>query len=135
MTVPARLTFVTLGVRDLATMRAFYEDGLGWTPRISVDNFAAYDLGGTILGLYPFENLAPEAKAETPPVGTWSGWTLASNAPTREGVDELWQQWVDAGATPIAEPVDHPYGPRSGYVADPEGNRWEIAWAPGIDIE
>ena len=25
-----------------------------------------------------------------------------------------------------------PWGGRSGYVADPEGNRWEIAWAPGL---
>jgi catechol 2,3-dioxygenase-like lactoylglutathione lyase family enzyme len=133
VSVPARLKFVTLGVRDLPTMRAFYEDGLGWTPTISVDNFVAFDLGGSILGLYPFENLAPEAKADAPPPGTWSGWTLASNVATREEVDGLWQAWVDAGATPIAEPVDHPYGPRSGYVADPEGNRWEIAWAPGID--
>ena len=132
MTVPARLTFVTLGVRDLPTMRAFYEGGLGWTPRISVDDFAAYDAGGVILGLYEIEKLGSEARAEQPSAGSWSGWTLASNAATREAVDELWQQWVDAGATPIAEPVDHPYGPRSGYVADPEGNRWEIAWAPGV---
>jgi len=24
---------------------------------------------------------------------------------------------------------------RSGYIADPEGNRWEIAWAPGAAFD
>lgn len=132
MTIPPRLSFVTLGVRDLPTMRAFYE-GLGWEPKFTADDFASFDLGGAILGLYPVETLGHEAGAESPPPGTWSGWTLAHNVATRDEVDAMWQAWVDAGASPIAEPVDHPYGPRSGYVADPEGNRWEIAWAEGIN--
>ena len=36
-----------------------------------------------------------------------------------------------AGAVSVAEPADREWGGRSGYVADPEGNRWEIAWAGG----
>jgi len=27
------------------------------------------------------------------------------------------------------------WGGRSGYIADPEGNRWEIAWAPGLALD
>ena len=27
-----RLSLITLGVRDLARSRAFYADGMGWTP-------------------------------------------------------------------------------------------------------
>ena len=129
--IPQRLSFVTVGVRDVDRMRAFYE-GLGWTPTISVDNFCAFEVGGTMLGLYQVENLAEEAAAEPPPAGQWSGWALAHNVATREEVDGMWQRWVDAGATPIKAPVDHPYGPRSGMVADPEGNRWEIAFAEGV---
>ena len=132
MTVPQRMSFVTLGVRDLPRMRSFYE-GLGRTPRISVDDFCAFDLGGVMLGLYPIDTLGHEAAAELPASGTWSGWTLSHNVATREEVDARWQAWVDAGATPVNEPIDHPYGPRSGYVADPEGNRWEIAYADGIE--
>jgi hypothetical protein len=36
---------------------------------------------------------------------------------------------VAAGATPVAAPVARDWGGRSAYIADPEGNRWEIAWA------
>ncbi len=125
------MSFVTVGARDVAALKAFYL-GLGWTPMIEADDFVAFDLGGAVLGLYAIDTLAHEAGAEPPPAGRWSGWTLAHNVATREEVDARWQAWVDAGATPITEPCDHPYGPRSGYVADPEGNRWEIAWADGI---
>ena len=41
---------------------------------------------------------------------------------------------VAAGATPVADATDGSWGGRSAFVADPEGNRWEIAWAPGIDV-
>lgn len=133
MTVPAGLSFVTVGARDLAALRRFYVDGLGWTPWHDGDDFLAFDLGGTKLGFYAIDALAREAGAEPPAPGAWSGTSLACNAATRDGVDGLWQAWVDAGATPVAEPADRPYGPRSGYVADPEGNRWEIAWADGVE--
>jgi uncharacterized glyoxalase superfamily protein PhnB len=33
------------------------------------------------------------------------------------------------------EPVDRDWGGRSGYFADPEGNRWEVAWAPGMEFD
>lgn len=38
-----------------------------------------------------------------------------------------------AGAVAVAEPTDREWGGYSGYIADPEGNRWELAWAPGFD--
>jgi catechol 2,3-dioxygenase-like lactoylglutathione lyase family enzyme len=131
--IPPRLNFVTLGVRDFDAMRAFYES-LGWPTKFVDDHFVSFQIGTVILALYPIDRLGAEAAAEPPPPGTWSGWTLAYNVAARDEVDAAWQRWVDAGATPVNEPVDHPYGPRSGYVADPEGNRWEIAYADGVDV-
>ena len=131
MTIPQGVSFITLGARDQPALRAFYE-GLGWTPLIDAGDFVAFDLGGVLLGIYPVATLGEEAGAEPPAAGQWSGWTLAHNVATRDEVDARWQAWIDAGATPVLAPVDHPYGPRAGYVADPAGNRWEIAWADGI---
>jgi len=41
--------------------------------------------------------------------------------------DAVYERALKAGATSIAEPVDHPYGDRSGGVKDAFGNQWYIA--------
>jgi len=128
-TVPARLSVVTLGVRDMATMRGFYQS-LGWKPiPDSNDGFAAFLVGGVLLALYPLPMLAEEAAPGAPEPSGWAGITLACNVDRREQVDEVVAAMVAAGATPVGPPVDRDWGGRSGYVADPEGNRWEVAWA------
>lgn len=55
--------------------------------------------------------------------------TLACNVDSRAEVDTAFAAAVAAGATVVAEPTDRPWGGRSAYIADPEGNRWEVAWA------
>lgn len=132
--IPPRLTLVTLGARDFARLRDFYK-GLGWTPTIEVEDFVAFLLGGVVLGIYPLEHLTAEGAPGLEANGQWSGVTLAYNVERRELVDEMYARWVAAGATPVVAPKDHPYGPRSGYVADPEGNRWEIAYADGMVLD
>ncbi|MGH9503777.1 MAG: VOC family protein [Terriglobales bacterium] len=44
-----------------------------------------------------------------------------------EDCDALYKRALSAGATSISEPVDQPYGDRSGGVTDPFGNKWYIA--------
>ena len=102
--VPARLSIVTLGCRDLAGMRAFY-DRLGFVDSVGMDSFACYVLGGVGLGLFGLDDLAHEAGAATAPApGPWRGVTLACNVDTRDAVDPTWEAWVDAGARPVADP-------------------------------
>jgi uncharacterized glyoxalase superfamily protein PhnB len=44
-----------------------------------------------------------------------------------DDVDEAYRRAIAAGATSLYEPVDQPYGERSGGVTDPWGNQWYIA--------
>jgi hypothetical protein len=44
-------------------------------------------------------------------------------------VDAAYADAVAGGARSIGKPTDRFWGGRSAYIADPEGNRWEIAWA------
>jgi catechol 2,3-dioxygenase-like lactoylglutathione lyase family enzyme len=127
--LPARLTAVTLGARDLPRLRRFYS-GLGW-PEVpgSDDNWVGFLLGGVLLTLYPLDGLAAEAAPGLPPPAGFSGVTLACNVDREEQVDDAFAAAVAAGATPVADPVTRDWGGRSAYFADPEGNRWEIAWA------
>ncbi|MEU4423146.1 VOC family protein [Actinoplanes sp. NPDC024001] len=130
--VPARLSVVTLGAREVGTLRSFYR-ALGW-PELpgGSDEWAGFLLGGVLLAIFPLTDLRAEAVPSGPAgVGDWSGMTLACNVDRRDEVDTAFREAVAAGAVPVAAPVDRPWGGRSGYIADPEGNRWEIAWAGG----
>lgn len=41
-------------------------------------------------------------------------------------VDRTWQEIVEKGAVSVMEPVTEPWGQRTCYIADPEGNLVEI---------
>ena len=88
-----------------------------------------------MLALYPDDLLAGEAApGEAAPTG-WRGFTLSINCRQREDVDAAYAAAIAAGGTVSLEPVDREYGPRSGYFADPEGNRWEVVWANGLEFD
>ena len=134
--VPQRLSFVTLGARDVGRLRASYA-AWGWREREGgSDDFAQFDLGGVRLALFPIERLrdeaAPDAVLLEP--GAWNGVTLAVNVASRADVDAAVAAAVAAGAELVAPPVDREWGGRSGYLADPEGTRWEVAWLPGLEL-
>jgi hypothetical protein len=117
-------------------MREFYL-ALGWPVGVDIEgDLTSFLLGGVVLGLWPLEKLHADAGggAPVPEIG-WNGVTLACNCDTRADVDVAFAAAVAAGGTAIMEPVDHDWGGRSGYFADPEGNRWEIAWAPGMEFD
>jgi uncharacterized protein len=128
--IPARLSIVTLGARDMGVLRAFYR-ALGWPELASGDDtWTGFLLGGVLLALFPLDDLTEEAAPGSAARAGWSGVTLACAVDTRDGVDTAFAAAVAAGATPVAEANDRPWGGRSAFVADPEGNRWEITWGP-----
>jgi predicted lactoylglutathione lyase len=136
MAVPARMSVATLGVRDVQAMRAFYE-GLGWKSNSPPGgDFAAFPLGGAVLGIFRAELLAGEASMEAAQLSdAFKGFTLAINVETREEVDAAITAAAEAGATVLAEPTDREWGGRSAYFADPERNVWEVAWLPNSEFD
>jgi uncharacterized protein len=128
--IPARLSIVTLGARDMSVLRPFYR-GLGW-PELDTgdDSWTGFLLGGVLLALFPMGDLTAEAAPGSADPTGWAGVTLACTVDSRDEVDATFAAAVDAGATPVAEATDRPWGGRSAFVADPEGNRWEITWGP-----
>ena len=129
--VPARLTVVTLGARDLVRLREFYA-GLGWEVAIELEDFAAVQMtGGAVLALFPYESLAADGGVEaSPPTQEFRGFSLAINVERPEEVDEALEAAERAGARVTKRPETAEWGGRSAYFADPEDNMWEIAWIP-----
>jgi catechol 2,3-dioxygenase-like lactoylglutathione lyase family enzyme len=132
--VPARLTLVTLGVRDLAAARAFY-GRLGWEEAsASQDSVAFFLLGGTVLALWPATDLAADAGVGHALPPAFAGYSLAVNVDSAEAVDAALDEAVAAGATLVKAGVATVFG-RAGYFADPEGHLWEVAFNPGLTLD
>lgn len=128
--IPARLSIVTLGARNMGVLRSFYR-ALGWPELASGDDsWTGFLVGGVLLALTPMNDLTAEAAPESGEPTGWAGVTLACSVRTREEVHTAFTAAVAAGATPVADANDRPWGGRSAFMADPEGNRWEITWSP-----
>lgn len=123
------LTIVTLAVRDLARAAAFYE-AVGFAKVFAQDGIVFLRTRGSAIGLYAWNDLAADAGVE--PAGSgFRGITLASNQPSEDLVDATMARWVSAGAAPVKAAALAEWGGYSGYVADPDGHLWEIAYNPG----
>jgi uncharacterized protein len=128
-----RVSIVTLGVTDLTRSREFYER-LGWKKSgASSEGIVFFQAGGTVLALYPRDELAKDAKVSADGQG-FGGVTLAYNTRTREEVDAALAEAQRAGAT-LRKPAEEAFwGGYSGYFADPDGFLWEVAWNPFFAI-
>ena len=131
-----RLSLITLGVRDLARSRAFYADGLGWTPsELSNENIVFFQCPSVVFGLYGRDTLAEDAALDNADGSGFRGVTLAYNTRSKDEVDAVLAHAETIGAK-IAKPAkDEFWGGYSGYFADPDGHLWEVAWNPGFAID
>lgn len=126
-----RLNFVTLAVADPGTSRRFYVDGLGWEPAVEVEgDVIFFQLAPTVvLSLWNADHFEAEAGPVNREPGT-APITLAHNVPAPADVDRVLDEAIAAGATLIGAAEDKLWGGRSGYFADPDGYRWEVAHNP-----
>ncbi|GAA2115516.1 VOC family protein [Nocardioides bigeumensis] len=127
-----RVSFITLAVRDIGASRAFFVDGLGWESALDVPGevlmFKVADK--VVLSLWDADHF--EAEIGAPP--SWGGVppvTLAHNCATKAGVDRVLETARLAGSDQVAAAVEREWGGYSGYFADPDGFRWEVAYNPG----
>ena len=123
-----RVSLVTLGVRDLARARAFYET-LGWTTNaVPADDVVFFQAGGLIVSLWDRARLAEDTGVED--AGGWGGITLAYNTRTEDEVDAVIAEVDAAGGTVLRPGAPTFWGGYSGAFADPDGHAWEVAHNP-----
>ncbi len=129
-----RISFITLGVADLARSRAFYH-ALGW--RESPAGQAAiafFRAGSLVFALFEREALAEDASVS--PVGSgFSAFTLAHNVPSEAAVLATLDEAVAAGGR-LVRPADKVFwGGFRGYFADPDSFLWEVCFNPFISLD
>lgn len=129
------IALITIGVRDLDKSVRFYE-ALGWrmAPRSKYDQTAFFQLNGQVLVLYPMPDLLKEQNmSDALPVP--GGVTLALHVRSKDEVYETYQRFIDAGGLSLKEPTQMISGSVTSYVADPDGNPWEISWVPQFRVD
>jgi uncharacterized protein len=124
MRVEQRISLVTLGVRDLARERAFYE-AMGWSVAAQPDDEVCFfQAGGMVFGLWSAlgGHGAP-------------GVELAYNVRSPEEVSSVLRAAELAGGTVKRPATKAEWGGTTGAFADPECYVWEVAFNPEWTIE
>jgi len=130
-----RLNFVTLGVRDVAASRAFYER-LGLKPHgMSNEHVGFFDINGTVLAVFGHDSLAHDAGTAAGEPPSFRGVSLAWNATSTAEADAIYAHAIACGAKPVKRPEKVFWGGYSGYFSDPDGHLWEVAHNPFVSID
>ncbi|MCM1314262.1 MAG: VOC family protein [Muribaculaceae bacterium] len=117
-----------LFVNDMAEMIRFYRDVLGFEIKEDENTSNVYLVkDGTLFLLYgrnDFEKMTSRKYEYLK--GVNGHFEIALYVDTFEEVDIEYHKAISKGATHILEPVTEPWGQRTCYIADPEGNLIEI---------
>ena len=128
--------FITVATADLDAVRAFYRDGLGWSPLLDVPGeIVFFQVGpGLVLGLFDAAAFAADQGIAAEGLGT-SGLTLSTNVGSAAEVEAAYDAAVRAGGRVVKAPQEAAFGGVHGHVAGPDGLVWEIAYNPGWRVE
>lgn len=124
-----RISMIALAVADLQRSVAFYHDGLGFPKMDSPPGVAFFNLNGTWLGLSEREALAKDATVSAEGSG-YNNFNLAHNVASKEDVDTVFAQALQAGAKAVKPVQEASWGGYHGYFSDPDGHLWEVAYNP-----
>jgi catechol 2,3-dioxygenase-like lactoylglutathione lyase family enzyme len=128
-----QISVVTLGIASLARSRQFYRQGFGWDPVFESDDIDFYQMNGLMLATWLNPGLDADMQRPSAPVP--SAFCLGHNVPQQGDVDRVIERLVAAGGTVLRQADAPPHGGFRGYVGDPDGHAWEIAWNPAWPID
>ncbi len=123
-----KLDGIGLFVDDMAKMVRFYRDVLGFEIMEGEDAVNVYLIkDGTLFMLYERKNFEKMTSRKYEYIKGLNGhFEIALYVDTYEEVDDEYAKTIAKGATSVLEPTTEPWGQRTCYIADPEGNLIEI---------
>jgi catechol 2,3-dioxygenase-like lactoylglutathione lyase family enzyme len=122
-----RIGLVTILTDNIPSMKEFYRDVLGFEVNENLGNYVEFANEGVRFAICTREVMHegtshPSYKEQR--VG--QGFELAFPLDSPEEVDQAYDEIVSKGATPIKGPEMMPWGRRTAFFADPEGNIHEL---------
>ncbi len=129
-----RISFITIGVKDITLITNFYKEKFGWEPMKEMDDIVFFKMNGFIFAFYPADELAKDAQIANTGKG-WKQMSLAINFNSADEVDQEVNRLRKAGVKVIKEPQSVFWGGYSAYIEDPEANLWEFAYNPFLEMD
>jgi catechol 2,3-dioxygenase-like lactoylglutathione lyase family enzyme len=123
-----QMSCVTLGIADQARSKRFYVGGFGWTPVFEAPGIVFYQMNGLMLGTWSIEELKTDCRQ--PALAPPGAFALAHNVAEQNDVQPLLDRLAQNGGNILRNADAPPHGGFRGYVADPDGHMWEIAFNP-----
>lgn len=118
---------IGIAVKDMQVMAAFYREVMGFDLEWDGGDFAsAKQKNGGYFNLYKRPDNSGLLNPLTYPAGINGTFQFTCDIDDPDEVDKEYQRLLAAGATPIVPPTTWPWGMRSFFAADPEGNQIEI---------
>jgi lactoylglutathione lyase len=114
-----------LFVRDLARCLTFYRDTLGLQVTESTPERASFQMDNVYFLLLEISAAAHMISEEANALKIEGGPRVLLAAGV-EDVDTAYEVLKAKGVTLLRPPTNQPWGLRTAYFADPEGNLWEI---------
>jgi lactoylglutathione lyase len=123
-----RLDGFGIFVKDMPVMVRFYRDVLGFKIREKDDTTNVYlEKDGTLFLLYGRNDFEKMTQSQFSYVKGVNGhFEIALNVENYDAVDRAYNDVISKGATSVMAPTTEPWGQRTCYISDPEGNLIEI---------
>jgi len=123
-----RLDGFGLFVNDMGKMIRFYRDVLGFEIKEGEDTSNVYLVkDGTLFLLYGRNDFEKMTSRKYEYIKGLNGhFEIALYVDTFEEVDKAYEDAIAKGAASVLAPETEPWGQRTCYIADPEGNLVEI---------
>lgn len=122
-----RIGLVTVLADDVDAMKAFYGGVLGFETVEHLGSYVEFRSEGVRFAVCARDVMFTHTGHPSYVEETYGQrFELAFPAATPEEVDRLYGELVERGATPVKPPETMPWGRRTAFIADPEGNIHEV---------
>lgn len=123
-----KIALVTILTDDVPRLVAFYQDVLGFAVEDSVsNNYTEFRSEGVRFAVCNRTELVQATRhPRFSEAARGQAFELAFPLPTPEDVDRAYAEITANGATPVQPPASMPWGQRTAFFADPDGNIHEL---------
>jgi catechol 2,3-dioxygenase-like lactoylglutathione lyase family enzyme len=122
-----RIGLITILTNEIEPMEKFYREILGFKVVENLGNYIEFENEGARFAICTRDVMATHTGHESysqSPRG--QSFELAFPVGSPEDVDRIFDELVKKGTTPVKPPEMMPWGRKTGFISDPDGNIHEI---------